>query len=144
MSWETSQEVLAGTEIPGDGGRGYLPLHCHHQNGSCIKMGSDESHFNVSLIVRDKVTTFEERGTSNRGPSAYQPNALPLGHTGSFGGRCNLAYFQLLGLSLIQSRISFPHSPLPSPPPTLFHTLCQAQGACGYLHGGRLHNPGGL
>ena len=34
----------------------YLPLHCHHQNDSCIKMGSDESHFNVSLIVRDKVT----------------------------------------------------------------------------------------
>ena len=31
-------------------------LHCHHQNDSCIKMGSDESHFNVSLIVRDKVT----------------------------------------------------------------------------------------
>ena len=28
----------------------------HHQNDSCIKMGSDESHFNVSLIVRDKVT----------------------------------------------------------------------------------------
>ena len=27
-----------------------------HQNDSCIKMGSDESHFNVSLIVRDKVT----------------------------------------------------------------------------------------
>ena len=23
---------------------------------TCIKMGSDESHFNVSLIVRDKVT----------------------------------------------------------------------------------------
>ena len=45
----------------------YLSLHCHHQNDSCIKMGSDESHFNVSLIVRDKVTrqrpqttTFEE------------------------------------------------------------------------------------
>ena len=34
----------------------YLPLHCHHQNVSCIKMGSDESHLNVSLIVRDKVT----------------------------------------------------------------------------------------
>ena len=36
---------------------------------TCIKMGSDESHFNVSLIVRDKVTrpcpqttTFEEKG----------------------------------------------------------------------------------
>ena len=34
----------------------YLLLHCHQQNDSCIKMGSDESHFNVSLIVRDKIT----------------------------------------------------------------------------------------
>ena len=34
----------------------YLSLHCHYQNDFCIKMGSDESHFNVSLIVRDKVT----------------------------------------------------------------------------------------
>ena len=25
----------------------YLSLHCHHQNDTCIKMGSDESHFNV-------------------------------------------------------------------------------------------------
>ena len=37
----------------GGGGGGereiiYLSLHCHHQNDSCIKMGSDESHFNVS------------------------------------------------------------------------------------------------
>ena len=45
----------------------HLSLHCHHQNHSCIKMGSDESHFNVSLTVRDKVirqfpqtTIFEE------------------------------------------------------------------------------------
>ena len=34
----------------------YLSLHCHHQNVFCIKMGSDASHFNVELIVRDKVT----------------------------------------------------------------------------------------
>ena len=34
----------------------YLSLHCHHQNDFCIKIGSDESHFNVSLTVRDKVT----------------------------------------------------------------------------------------
>ena len=34
----------------------YLSLHCHHQNDFCIKMSSDESHFNVSLIVRNKVT----------------------------------------------------------------------------------------
>ena len=56
----------------GGGGRGrllYLSLHCHHQNDSCIKMGSGENHFNVSLIVRDKVTRqypettiFEEKG----------------------------------------------------------------------------------
>ena len=31
-------------------------LHCQHKNDSCIKMGSDESHFNVLLIVMDKVT----------------------------------------------------------------------------------------
>ena len=24
----------------------YLSLHCHHQNDLCIKVGSDESHFN--------------------------------------------------------------------------------------------------
>ena len=26
----------------------YLSLHCHHQNDFFIKVGSDESHFNVS------------------------------------------------------------------------------------------------
>ena len=49
-------------------------------------MGSDESHFNVSLIVRDKVTrpcpqttTFEQKGepkryeSNGRGPSASVP-----------------------------------------------------------------------
>ena len=61
-------------------------------------MGSDESYFNVSLIERDKVTrqcpqtaTFEVKGEpkqiqSNRCPSAYQPDALPLGQTGSVTG----------------------------------------------------------
>ena len=51
----------------------YLSLHCHHQNDLCIKVGSDESHFNVSLIVRDEVTrqcpqttTFEEKGEPKR------------------------------------------------------------------------------
>ena len=39
----------------GGGGRQilYLSLHCHHQKDSCIKMGSDESHLNVSLSVTD-------------------------------------------------------------------------------------------
>ena len=53
----------------------YIPisLHCHHQNDTCIKMANDESHFSVSLIVRDKVTrqcpqttTFEEKGEPKR------------------------------------------------------------------------------
>ena len=51
----------------------YLSLHCHHQNDFCFKMGSDESDFNVSLTVRDKVTrqrppttTFEEKGEAKR------------------------------------------------------------------------------
>ena len=32
----------------GGGGWGWGELHCHHQNDFCIKIGSDESHFNVS------------------------------------------------------------------------------------------------
>ena len=34
-----------------------IAMNCHHQNDACIKMGSNESHFNVSSVVRDKVTT---------------------------------------------------------------------------------------
>ena len=41
-------------EVGGEGD--YTYRHTHHQNDTCIKMRSDESHFNVSLIVRDKVT----------------------------------------------------------------------------------------
>ena len=47
----------------------YLSLHCHCRNDFCLKVGRDESHSNVSLTVRDKVsrqcpqtTTFEEKG----------------------------------------------------------------------------------
>ena len=103
------KELLAGTEIPGGEQRWrlHLKLHCHHQNDTSIKMGSDEGHFNVSLIVigKDAKTVsinhnvWRERraaeAESNRGLSAYQPNvltleltplfvdvALPLGHTG--------------------------------------------------------------
>ena len=72
----------------------YLSLHCHHQNDFCIKVDSNESHLNVSLIVRDKATRqcpqttafWKERRANadlNRGPSACQPNALPLGQTSS-------------------------------------------------------------
>ena len=72
----------------------YLSLHCRHQN-SCFKMGSDESHINVSVgsdgqsqktVSTNHNLFWKERraeAVSNRGPSAYQPNALPLGRTGS-------------------------------------------------------------
>ena len=59
----------------GGGGREIinLSLHCHYQNDFCVKVGSDESHFNVSLIMRDKVTrqcpqttTSEEKGEPKR------------------------------------------------------------------------------
>ena len=33
----------------GERGIIYLSLHCQHQNGSRIKMGSNESHFNVTV-----------------------------------------------------------------------------------------------
>ena len=59
----------------------------------CIKVGSCVSHFNVSLAVWAKsqdsvhkpqfLKRKESRSGSNRGPSAYQPSALLLGHTGS-------------------------------------------------------------
>ena len=52
-STETIRLIRDGEKV-GDGGVEvgggiiYLSLHCHHQKDSCIKMGSDESHFNVS------------------------------------------------------------------------------------------------
>ena len=54
-------------EVGGEGGYIYLSLHCHTRMTPALRMGSDESGFNVSLIMRDKVTrqcpqttTFEE------------------------------------------------------------------------------------
>ena len=54
----TSTETLRLIRDGENGGRGfggggereiiYLSLHCHHQNDSCIKVGNDGSHFNVS------------------------------------------------------------------------------------------------
>ena len=86
---EVREEGEEGVEVGEEGYYVYLSLHCHQQNDSCIQMGSDESHFNISSIVRDKATrqcqqttAFEEKGEPKRGPYAYQPNALPLDQTG--------------------------------------------------------------
>ena len=77
----------------GGGGRGriYTYRYTVTTRMTCIKMGSDESHFNVSLTVRDKVSrqcpqtrTFEEKGEPKRirteVPPLTKPNALPLRH----------------------------------------------------------------
>ena len=67
----------------GGGGRGkvYTFRYTVTITMTCIKVGSDESYFNVSLIVRDKVTrqcpqttTFEENGE----PKQYRTEVLPL------------------------------------------------------------------
>ena len=60
----------------------YLLLHCHHQNDFCIRMGSDESHFNVSVgsdgqshrTVSTNHNLFEEKGE----PTRYRTEVLPL------------------------------------------------------------------
>ena len=60
----------------------YLSLHCHHQNDSCIKLGSDDSHFNVSVgsggqshkTVSTNHNLFEEKGE----PKRYRTEVLPL------------------------------------------------------------------
>ena len=55
MSTETIRLIRDGENWGVWGGGGgereiiYLSLHCLHQNDSCIKMGSDGSHFNVSV-----------------------------------------------------------------------------------------------
>ena len=72
----------------GEGGEGgmevgvgiYISLHFHYQNDFCIKMGSDESHFNVSEGSDGQshrtVSTnyFEEKGE----PKRYRTEVLPL------------------------------------------------------------------
>ena len=60
----------------------YISLHCHHQNDSCVKVGSDESHFNASVgsdgqshkTVSTNHNLFEEKGE----PKRYRTEVLPL------------------------------------------------------------------
>ena len=60
----------------------YLSLHCHQQNDFCIKVGSDESHSDVSVgsdghshrTVSTNHNLFEEKGE----PKRYRAEVLPL------------------------------------------------------------------
>ena len=85
-----------GGEGYGGGGREreiiYLSQLCHHQNDLCsdekpfLMFHNCEGHSHKTVFTdhdfRRERTAEED---SNRGPSAYQPNALPLGQTGSQG-----------------------------------------------------------
>ena len=61
----------------------YPSLLCHHQNDSCIKMGSDESLFNVSVgsdgqshrTVSTNHNLFEQKGEPKK---RYRTEVLPL------------------------------------------------------------------
>ena len=71
-------------EVGGKGGEEItcLSLHCHHQNDFCIKVGSNESHFNVSVgsdgqshrTVSTNHNLSEEKGE----PKRYRTEVLPL------------------------------------------------------------------
>ena len=60
----------------------YRSLHCHLQNDSCIKIGSDDSHYNVSVgsdgqshkTVSANHNLLEEKGE----PKRYRTEVLPL------------------------------------------------------------------
>ena len=60
----------------------YLSLHCHHHCDVCIKVGSDESHLNVSVgsggqshkTVSTNHNLFEEKGETKR----YRTEVLPF------------------------------------------------------------------
>ena len=73
---------MGGTGYGGGGrGRVYTYRYTVTTRMTCIKIGSDESNFNVSLIVRDKVTRqcpqttiFEEKGE----PKRYRTEVIPF------------------------------------------------------------------
>ena len=71
-------------EVGEEGGYIYicLSLHCHYQNDPCIKMGSDGSHFNVSVGIdgQSQKTMFTNHSLSEEKgePKRYRTEVLPL------------------------------------------------------------------
>ena len=75
-------------EVGEEGDYIYLSLLCRHQNDSCIKMDSDESHFNVSVgsegqshkTVSTNHNLFEEKGEPKPGiePRSFRLPAYRL------------------------------------------------------------------
>ena len=60
----------------------YLLLYCYHQNDFCIKMGSDGSHFNVSVgsdgQSHKTVSTNHNHFEEKEEPKQYRTKVLPL------------------------------------------------------------------
>ena len=79
---QSTGAVISGQRGWGEREMIYLSLHCHHQNDFCIKMGSDESDFNVSVgsdgqshkTVSTNHNLFEEKGE----PKRHRTEVLPL------------------------------------------------------------------
>ena len=102
----------------GGGGRGrvYTYRYTVTTRMTCIKMGSDVSHFNVSLIVMDRVTRqypqttiFEEKGEPKLYCTEVLPlTSLPLGQTGSCRSICQgqtPARLNVLGRQVKNTRV---------------------------------------
>ena len=71
----------------------YLTLHSHHQDDSCIKVGSDKSNFNVSVgsdgqshkTVSTNHNLFDEKGE----PKRYRTEVSPSRRLPAFTARPN-------------------------------------------------------
>ena len=82
MSTETIRLIREGGMEVGEREIIYLSVHCHHHSDFCIKMGSDESHFNVSVgndgqghkTASTNHNLFDEKGE----PKRYRTEVLPL------------------------------------------------------------------
>ena len=107
-------------EIEGRGSLYITSYTVNHQNDSRIKMGSDVSHFNVSMIIAGQShetvhvhkPQFVKRkvsriGESNLRPSAYQPfGTLPPGQAGSPCSACREVEFMYLVFIACQVELS--------------------------------------
>ena len=58
----------------------YLSLHFHHQSDFCIKMGSDERHFDVSVGSdgQSHKTVSTNHNLFEGEPKRYRTEVLPL------------------------------------------------------------------
>ena len=69
-------------EVGGRGREIYLSLYCHHQNDSRIKVGSDESHFSVSVgsdgQSHKTVSTNHNLSEDKESRSGIETEVLPL------------------------------------------------------------------